>query len=308
MGFKIAYGAGHDLHEAGKRLPKALDPKQTREWELNDRVARHFAEAAGEYEGVELLRTDDPTGENDPGLNARCQKANAFDADFALSIHHNAGANQTNAGGIEAYSYYGSEKGMQYRDAIYESCITYGGLQGNRAVPKKEAGFHVLKYTAMPCVLMEYGFMDSLVDAPIILQDAYSRAVARATMLGIARVANLQKKAETPVKAEPEEYTLEQFIRDVQSNTGSKVDGIAGPETLGNTVSLSAAVNSTHPLVAFVQKRLHALGYSQVGQADGVAGPKFDGAVRAFQQANDCWVDGEITAANKTWRKLLGME
>ena len=308
MGFKIAYGAGHDLHEAGKRLPKALDLKQTREWELNDRVARHFAEAAQEYEDVELLRTDDPTGENDPGLNARCQKANDFGADFALSIHHNAGANQTNAGGIEAYCYYGSEKGAQFRDAIYESCITFGGLQGNRAVPKKEAGFHVLKYTAMPCVLMEYGYMDSLVDAPIILQDAYSRAVARATMLGIAKVANLKKKTATPINTEPETYTLEQFIRDVQSNTGSKVDGIAGPETLGNTVTLSATVNRTHPVVVFVQKRLYALGYSQVGEADGVAGPKFDKAVRAFQQDNACYVDGEITAGNKTWRKLLGMK
>ena len=60
MVFRIAYGAGHYLHEAGKRLPQCLDLAGTREWTLNDRVARYFAEAAAQYEGVELLRTDDP--------------------------------------------------------------------------------------------------------------------------------------------------------------------------------------------------------------------------------------------------------
>lgn len=102
-------------------------------------------------------------------------------------------------------------------------------------------------------------------------------------------------------------YTLEQFVRDVQAVTGSAVDGIAGKETLGNTVTVSAKVNRTHPVVVPVQKRLHALGYTMVGQADGIAGVKFDGAVRAFQKDNGCWIDGELTAGNRTWKMLLGM-
>jgi len=57
-----------------------------------------------------------------------------------------------------------------------------------------------------------------------------------------------------------------------------------------------------------VQKRLAALGYTQVGEADGIAGTKFTAAVQAFQRDSRCWVDGEITARNKTWRLLLGME
>lgn len=308
MAFKIAYGAGHFLHEAGKRLPAELDPRQTREWTLNDRVARYFAEAAEQYEGVELLRTDDPTGENEVNLQPRCDKANAFGADFALSIHHNAGANLTNAGGIEAFSYYGSTGGAAYRDAIYDACIAAGGLRGNRANPRKEAGFHVLKYTYMPCVLMEYGFMDSRVDAPVILQESYAKLVAYATMEGIAKVAGLQKKETPAPKPVQEVYTLEQFVRDVQKATGSVVDGIPGSETISNTVTVSQWVNATHPVVEFVQKRLTALGYSQVGAVDGMAGGKFTLAVKAFQQDNGCVSDGEVTAKNKTWRKLLGME
>ena len=103
-------------------------------------------------------------------------------------------------------------------------------------------------------------------------------------------------------------YTLKMFIRDVQAATGSNVDGIAGPETIGNTVTVSAYKNPKHPVVRPIQKRLASLGYVQVGEADGVAGSKFAAAVQAFQTDNRCWVDGEITAANKTWRKLLEME
>lgn len=102
-------------------------------------------------------------------------------------------------------------------------------------------------------------------------------------------------------------YTLEQFVRDVQKAIGASVDGVAGWETLGKTVTLSAKRNISHAAVLAVQKRLQALGYTQVGEADGVAGAKFTEAVKAYQAANSCRSDGEITAEEKTWRKLLGM-
>ena len=105
-----------------------------------------------------------------------------------------------------------------------------------------------------------------------------------------------------------EEYSLREFIEDVQKACGAEVDGIAGPETLGKTPTLSWEKNQTHPAVEFVQKRLYALGYTQVGEADGIAGPKFRDAVIDFQQDHDCWRDGIITAGNKTWRKLLELE
>ncbi len=108
--------------------------------------------------------------------------------------------------------------------------------------------------------------------------------------------------------SDTKDYSLTQFIRDVQTATGSAVDGIAGSETLRNTVTVSARVNRTHPVVRAIQKRLYTLGYTQVGEVDGVAGPKFQGAVIAFQKDNGCCADGEITAKNKTWRKMLGME
>lgn len=110
-----------------------------------------------------------------------------------------------------------------------------------------------------------------------------------------------------PIKP-TEEYSQEQFIRDVQAATGAAVDGIAGPETLSKTPTLSASKNRKHAAVKAVQKRLYAMGYTAVGEADGIAGPKFTKAVKEFQYDYRCWVDGEITARNKTWRRLLDME
>ena len=102
-------------------------------------------------------------------------------------------------------------------------------------------------------------------------------------------------------------FLVMQFIRGIQTACGASVDGIAGPETLGKTVTLSASKNVRHAAVLPVQKRLLALGYEEVGDADGVAGPKFTKAVEAYQTDHDCVADGEITAKAQTWSKLLGL-
>ena len=104
-------------------------------------------------------------------------------------------------------------------------------------------------------------------------------------------------------------YTLGQFIADVQKACGAPVDGVAGPETLAATVTISATKNNRHKAVVAVQKRLAALGYTQVGKADGVAGEKFTKALTAYQEKTGCMVrgDGEATAHGKTWRMLLGV-
>lgn len=115
---------------------------------------------------------------------------------------------------------------------------------------------------------------------------------------------------EAPSKSETAEqssYSLKEFIKDIQMATGAKVDGIAGPETLSKTVTLSAVLNRKHPTVYYVQRRLKVLGYSEVGAIDGIAGSKFTAAVKHFQTDNGCVADGEITARNKTWKKLLGL-
>lgn len=101
-------------------------------------------------------------------------------------------------------------------------------------------------------------------------------------------------------------YTQTQFIRDVQTAVGARADGIAGSETLSKTVTVSRTKNNRHAVVKPIQRRLNALGYD-CGTADGIAGAKFNAAVKAYQRAKGCTVDGEVSAGKNTWRSLLGL-
>ena len=109
-------------------------------------------------------------------------------------------------------------------------------------------------------------------------------------------------------KVSPTGYERTQFIMDVQSCTGSKIDGKAGRETIGNTITVSASKNRKHPVVIPLQKRLNALGYS-CGTVDGIAGAKFTAAVNSYQKKVLGYqnLDGEVTAGKKMWKSLLGM-
>ena len=158
-----------------------------------------------------------------------------------------------------------------------------------------------------PGVIIEHGFHTNAATARWLLVNENLEKLAKAEAEVIAQYFDVAKGV--PAEETPTEgtYTLEQFIRDVQRACGAAVDGIAGTETIGKTVTLSESKNSRHAAVKPVQKRLYALGYTIVGEADGIAGPKFTAAVTAFQEDNKCWVDGEITAKNKTWKKLLGV-
>ena len=281
--FKIAYGAGHNLYTPGNRIPKALDQQETKEWTLNDRVARYFAEAAGQYENVELLRVDDPAGKVPVDLSERCRLANEFGANVDVAFHHNGGINMGTGGGIEAYSYLGSTKGKTYRDAIYDACIASGGLKGNRSNPKQTANFQFLRQTNAPAVLVEYGYMDSVTDAPVILQEAYAKKMAYATMEGIAKVAGLKKK---PIQKT--ETTTTQEVKTVNVTLNVLQKGTKGEQ------------------VKTLQRLLYVMGYD-LGKnkpIDGNFGSKTDSAVRAYQKSKGLTVDGIVGA--KTWNSLLG--
>ena len=115
-------------------------------------------------------------------------------------------------------------------------------------------------------------------------------------------------KASKPVEiVSTSTYSKAAFVRDIQKAFGATVDGIAGPETLNSTITLSAILNRKHEATRAVQRRLATLRYTSVGKVDGIAGVKFTKAVKEFQKNNGCEVDGEITARGKTWKKLLGL-
>lgn len=194
--FKIALTAGHYKHTAGKRCLKALDPNETREWVLNDRIADKVEKLlAARYTGYELIRTDDTTGEKDISLNARTTAANNFKADFYLSIHHNAGINGGKGGGIVAYVYTKpSAESVAWQKAMYNALIEATGLKGNRSNPMPKANLHEVREPKMPSVLLELGFMDSKTDVPVILSENYADQCAEAIVKVLAVGGKLEPK------------------------------------------------------------------------------------------------------------------
>ena len=193
--FKLALDAGHGINTAGKRCDKNIDPNQTREWTLNSRICDKIGALLKNYDGYELLRVDDTTGKTDVPVENRTANANKFNADFYLSIHHNAGIYGGTGGGVTAYVYPNVDsKTTSWQKELYEAIINETGLKGNRSAPLAQSNFQVLRETHMPAVLIEAGFMDSKTDVPIILTDKFADGVAKACVDVIVKKGGLTKK------------------------------------------------------------------------------------------------------------------
>lgn len=338
MSFKIAFCAGHFLGNP-KGVPTYMGLGDIREWSLNNQVAEFFAKDAEQYEGVEILRTDDPSGETFVDIPERTAKANAWGANLYIDMHHNGGISGGTGGGVVAYCYPGSAVGRKYRDAIYEAVISAGGLKGNRSVPLQEKKFDSLSMTNMPAVLIEYGFMDSKTDAQVIVTKEYSEKVAIATMDGIAKVAGLTKKSVE--EKEPEKTTtvkndtkidsvneVQKWLNDAYSSglaedgiygpktkkavvkalqielgyTSKDVDGVFGKKTKSSVKPISKG--SKGPMVKILQALLVCNGYKSA-YVDGCYGTGTEKSVRDYQAKKGLDVDG--IAGKATMGSLLGV-
>lgn len=234
--FKIALNAGHGHYTPGKRCLKSLDPNETREWDLNSRVCNKIEEKLKAYDGYSLIRLDDTTGRINVPLTTRTNKANKFEADFYLAIHHNAGIKGGKGGGIVAYTY--TKVGAETKDwqtKLYNAAIKHTGLKGNRSNPLATANLHECRESKMPAVLMECGFMDSATDVPIILTDDFADKVAAACVEVLVEKGKLTKKqTETTKPTAPDnkpttpadnKKTIEEIAREViQGKWGNGAD------------------------------------------------------------------------------------
>jgi len=109
----------------------------------------------------------------DNSLGDRVAKANKIAEDkdncIYLSIHHNAyGKGWNTAHGLSTYHYPKSDKGFRLAQVFQQRNVDKMNFR-NRGV--KNANFYVLKYTKMPAVLTENGFMTNLKEAEIIMTD-----------------------------------------------------------------------------------------------------------------------------------------
>lgn len=167
-----------------------------------------------EYTGhtIRMSRTTDKT----VTLKQRTDMANAWNADFFLSVHINAGGGT----GYEDYIYVklsNSTKTAKLRQIIHQEIMS--AIPGIRDRGMKKANFHVLRETKMPAILTENLFIDQLSDAKKLKDEDFINQIARGHAVGLAKALKLSKKSpkqEEGVSKMPEkdEQTLSEWAQE----------------------------------------------------------------------------------------------
>jgi N-acetylmuramoyl-L-alanine amidase len=119
----------------------------------------------------------------DESINGRCAMANAWGADYFISIHCNAAADQS-ANGAEVLIY-----GDRVKELAKLICSDLARLGLTDRGVKQRANLGVLKHTNMPALLVETAFISNARDAAFLRdrQDDIAAAIANAVFefLGI---------------------------------------------------------------------------------------------------------------------------
>lgn len=219
MVLKVALSAGHGYHTPGKRTPDG-----EREWSFNDKVTRALQERLLQYEGVQVLRVDDPTGKTDVSLSERSRKANEWGADIYVANHHNAYQGVWGGHtGTETFTYNGAwggksannPKEIELAKAVNDAIVAAYGLR-NRGIKKEN--FHEVREPKCLAVLTEGGYMDSTIDIKVMRDDSKLRqsginqadAIARLNGLKLKSALNANKPASKPVSK-----TVDQLAQEV---------------------------------------------------------------------------------------------
>ncbi len=166
MAIKIYIDQGHNPEN-----PNAgAEGNGLREQDITYRVGNALADllrANPEFE-VRLSRPT-PTASlgtsNTTSLRARVEDANAWGADYFISIHTNASSNAS-AGGTEAFAYARRTSAFSLGEDILRGISDATGLR-NRGMQVRP-GLYVLRKTAMPAILVEIGFITNPEEAALM--------------------------------------------------------------------------------------------------------------------------------------------
>ena len=166
MAIKIYVDQGHNPEN-----PNAgAEGNGLREQDITYRVGEDLASLLRANPNYEVrLSRPTPTSalgsSNTTSLRARVEDANAWGADYFISIHTNASDNAS-AGGVEAFSYSKPSSAFSLGESILTGLSRETGLQ-NRGIVYRP-GLYVLKETNMPAVLVEIGFITNPSEAALM--------------------------------------------------------------------------------------------------------------------------------------------
>lgn len=127
---------------------------------------------------VEYTRSDDTY----VSLAARAEQANTQGADIFVSVHANAFPQNPDVNGLETYYLVGGDRAKVLAECIHEAVLEATGANDRET---RTANFYVLKYTDMPAVLVETGYMTNEEECEKLADPAYQQKVAQGIANGI---------------------------------------------------------------------------------------------------------------------------
>lgn len=202
--YLVGIDDGHGMETAGKRTPALKEDLKFRGKTYRKGSIIHendFNENLMELLEKELDRCGIghiqlAPGDTDISLQNRVKKANSNKCDLVVSLHANAltGSWQEKAYGLVVIHH----KNCQAKSkTLANNCYNYlykdvkwhsnGATKYGVKADTDISGYalYILKYTSMPAVLIEYGFMDNWEDVKVMVTDEFQKACAKATAKGI---------------------------------------------------------------------------------------------------------------------------
>lgn len=115
-------------------------------------------------------------------LQSRVNMANNAGADVFISVHNNAGPSA--ARGTETWSAWDDDLGNSLGRFVQQAMIEQTGMRNRGA---KEINFYVLKWSNMPAILIEGGFLTNIYDARLLASPTFRSKMARGIVIGYKR-------------------------------------------------------------------------------------------------------------------------
>ena len=138
---------------------------------------------------VQMIRSDDTFVE----LMDIANRTNEINPFAFISVHANKAGNP-DVTGVETYTYYGSDPTLA---SLVQNSIVAKTQQVNRKV--KEAGFVVIKYTRVPSILVETGFMTNQNEENFLHDPNNQTQIAEAIADGVAKFKEINNKTLTSI-------------------------------------------------------------------------------------------------------------
>ncbi|WP_046214374.1 N-acetylmuramoyl-L-alanine amidase family protein [Paenibacillus wulumuqiensis] len=169
----VVIDAGH-----GGKDPGAPSIQQRREKDFTLAVVLKIQALLQQEPNIDfvLTRSDDTY----PTLQGRVKTANDLNADLFVSIHGNSTSSAVSPSGTEIY--YTRSDSKQFAKVIHDHVVSALGLP-DRGIHTKS--LHVTRETKMPAVLIEAGYLSSMVDEPLMYTDDFQQKLAQAVVDGM---------------------------------------------------------------------------------------------------------------------------